>query len=249
MNMGTVFTSYRSTDRAFVIKLVTELKNAGHDVWFDQWSLTGKTSFFWNEIQSGIDSCSHFLFVISPDSLDPYSGALKELYYALSLRPNPVIILAVAEARPVEFSAFPLVISPNLYQVHDFANHPYDSMLQRILEALEPALSTANPLPTAVPKAIFTEMEFGELGDLIARSGRVDGDEARRGLCNTLGIYPRQVAINGTDIDFAVNFTAYLYRTGNFTALRKICDLIGKVLYGDFKDQLNNLRTLINNLN
>jgi hypothetical protein len=245
--MGTTLVSYSSKDRAFVSKLATDFKNAGHDIWLDIWNITGQTSFFWDEIQAAIDSCSHFVFVISPDSLDPYSDSLKELYYALSLKPTPVIILVICEACPINYSTLPMVISPNRYQIHDFTKTPYDIMLQQVLIALEPALSTPNNIVN-IRKSIFTELDFEGLGDLIKRSGRANGAPARTALCNSIGIDPGEVDVNGNDIDFSINFVAFIYRTGNFSALGRICDLLQPLLHGSLKMQLEMLCVKIRNL-
>lgn len=247
--MGTVLISYSSKDRVFALRLATDLTNIGHNLWIDIWNLTGQTPFFWDEIQNAIHTCSYFLFIISPDSLDPYSGALKELYYALSLKPSPIITLTVAENRPVSYSILPLVISPNYYQIYDFTKQTYDDMFKRLSSALHPALTTINPVRGTLFKAIFTEGDFEELADLLKRSGRVSGNPARTALCNSLGIDPGEIDITGNDRDFSINFIAYIYRSGNLTALDTLCKSLISLLHGILKLKLEKLHDKINNLN
>ena len=115
--MSNVFISYSSTDRPFVLQLAEDLQRAGHSVWLDQWKITGRHPY-WDEIQLGLEYCSHFIFVISPEAIDKESGARRELYHIGSLKPIPVIIPVMARETP--YSKLPMLISPCQYQIHDF---------------------------------------------------------------------------------------------------------------------------------
>src|SRR5258707_2868273 len=70
-----VLVSYSSKDRDFVVRLAEDLQKAGHDVWLDTWKITGRKPY-WSEIQEGIESCSHFIFAVSPDSISEDGGAI-----------------------------------------------------------------------------------------------------------------------------------------------------------------------------
>src|SRR5438128_11658425 len=117
--MDYVFISYSSEDRPFVIQLAESLQAKGQEVWLDQWKVTGRQPY-WDEIQTGIEGCSHFIFVISPDSIARDSGARKELYHAANLKPAPVIVPVMARETPRQ--SLPIVISPGELQIHDFVD-------------------------------------------------------------------------------------------------------------------------------
>src|SRR5690242_7940857 len=113
--MTLLFVSYSSKDRPFALRLAESLRKSGYDVWIDRWNITGREPY-WDEIQHGIESATHFLFVISPESIASDSGARRELYHAGGLKPTPVIIPILVKATP--FEDFPILISPGQYQIH-----------------------------------------------------------------------------------------------------------------------------------
>ncbi len=130
--MSTVFISYSSIDRIIAARLATDLQAAGHEVWFDQWNITGRDPY-WNEIQGGIESATHFVFLISPEAIASDGGAIRELYHASGLKPVPVTVPVLVRATP---GKWPILISPGMYQYHDLVNHSYDEMLPRIKNAV-----------------------------------------------------------------------------------------------------------------
>jgi hypothetical protein len=150
-HMATVFISYRSLDRNFAIHLAQSLKEAGHEVWIDQWRITGRDPY-WYEIQNGIQSCSHFIFVITPDSIsrEGNNGALKELFHAVGLQQPPILVPVVG--KETAYNQLPIVITPGMYQIHDFVRRSYDEALHSVLTALEskttiPAVSAVRQSP------------------------------------------------------------------------------------------------------
>jgi len=147
--MGSVFISYRSTDRAFVLHLAEALKQNGQDVWLDQWRITGRDPY-WDEIQHGIETSRYFIFVISPDSVSKATnnGARKELYHAAGLPNGPIIVPVIARETP--YTDLPIVITPGMYQIHDFVHVPFDRELLNVLTVLN-ADSTAK---TAISKKL-----------------------------------------------------------------------------------------------
>jgi hypothetical protein len=130
---NTVFISYSSKDRGFVLQLADHLGKCGYEVWLDINRVTGRKPY-WNEIQEGVENSSYFVFVISPDSIAEDSGALTELYHAAGLKPTPRIIPILA--RMVEFKGLPILISPGRYQIHDFTKYEFDEVLSKVLAAL-----------------------------------------------------------------------------------------------------------------
>lgn len=66
--MAQVFISYSRKDLSFVEQLVTDLKNAGLDVWYDISSLGGGSR--WRvELETAIRNCQFVIVVLSPDSI------------------------------------------------------------------------------------------------------------------------------------------------------------------------------------
>src|SRR5258708_16067666 len=130
--MSTVFISYSSIDRIIAARLDTDLQAAGHEVWFDQWNITGRDPY-WNEIQGGIESATHFVFLISPEAIASDGGAIRELYHASGLKPVPVTVPVLVRTTP---GKWPILVSPGMYQYHDLVNHTYDEMLPRIKNAI-----------------------------------------------------------------------------------------------------------------
>lgn len=150
--MSRVFISYSSKDRDFAVRLATDLRAAGHDVWLDRWRITGREAY-WDEIQTGLEAAEYFIFCVSPDSLARASGARKELFHADSVEPGPVIIPCMI--RSVPYDDFPIVISPGEYQIHDFVNQNYDVALGQVLVALskDPAAAVTGPTTKIQPGA------------------------------------------------------------------------------------------------
>ncbi len=147
--MSRVFVSYSSKDRDFVVRLAEDLQKAGHDVWLDTWKITGRKPY-WSEIQEGIESCSHFIFAISPDSISEDGGAIIELYHAAGLEVGHRPVVVPVMIRAVDYNDLPILISPGRLQIHDFVKYPYDEMLPHVLEALSP---DAKPFVPALAEA------------------------------------------------------------------------------------------------
>ncbi len=142
--MANVFISYSSSDRPFALQLANDLQQAGHSVWIDQWRITGRTEY-WDEIQAGIEFSTHFVFVISPESIDRASGARRELYHAANLKPIPVIVPIMV--RETLLKQLPMLISPGMYQIHNFVHKPYQAALSDVKGALLQGASVS-PAPT-----------------------------------------------------------------------------------------------------
>lgn len=131
--MGHLFISYSSKDRVLSARIAESLRRSGYEVWLDRWKITGREPY-WDEIQDGIENCTHFLFMISPDSITPNSGARKELYHAGGLKDPPTFIPVML--RRVDFEKLPILISPGAYQIHDFASQPFDVALEQVITAI-----------------------------------------------------------------------------------------------------------------
>ncbi|MBD2463184.1 TIR domain-containing protein [Oscillatoria sp. FACHB-1407] len=86
-----VFISYSRADSDFARKLNDALQNQGKKTWFDQENIASGTDFQ-KEIFAGIEISNHFLFVISPSSVNsPY--CVEEVEYARKLNKRIVTVL------------------------------------------------------------------------------------------------------------------------------------------------------------
>ena len=132
--MRLAFISYSSTDREFVTKFAEALKQAHCEVWFDRWNITGREPY-WDEIQAGVEGCSHFVFVISPDSISSTSGARKELYHASGLKSPPTIIPIMGRETHFRQAAYPDLAGriPDPRLVHQ----PFNVTFQQVLNAIQ----------------------------------------------------------------------------------------------------------------
>ena len=77
----TTFISYAREDAAFALKLAADLRKAGANIWIDRFDIpVGKN---WpRAVQEALDSCSHFLIILSPTSVGS-DNVLAELNFAL----------------------------------------------------------------------------------------------------------------------------------------------------------------------
>ncbi|MCI0712779.1 MAG: toll/interleukin-1 receptor domain-containing protein [Chloroflexi bacterium] len=136
-----VFVSYSSTDRKFVTRLATDLKERGLDVWLDIWNITGRDPY-WQEIEQAIEESTHVLFVISPDSIEEGCAARDELGHAKHHKKKIVVVMA----RSVDYDHLPIEITPGRDQIHDFTTQPYDDALRSTAKALYGSHEVLTPL-------------------------------------------------------------------------------------------------------
>ncbi|MBD2328184.1 TIR domain-containing protein [Alkalinema sp. FACHB-956] len=86
-----VFISYSRTDSDFARQLNDALQIQGKTTWFDQESIASGSDFQ-REIHRGIESADHFLFIVSPSSINsPYCA--DEVEYAAKLNKRIITVL------------------------------------------------------------------------------------------------------------------------------------------------------------
>jgi len=126
-----VFISYSRVNSNFVIKLNNELESQGKTTWFDQHTIAPGTNFQ-EEIHRGIELSDHFLFVLSPSSINsPYCA--DEVEYAQKLNKRIVTVLY----EPIEAANLHPVLAPvqwidfNRYNRDFYANF---GELMRVLD-------------------------------------------------------------------------------------------------------------------
>ncbi len=127
-----VFVSYSRKDSDFARKLNEILQIQGKTTWFDQESIAAGTADFQQEIYRGIESSSHFLFVISPNAVNsPYCN--DEVGYAVRLNKRIITVL--------HQDVDPGILPPGLANVQwiDFNHHDqdFDANFRKLLRALD----------------------------------------------------------------------------------------------------------------
>lgn len=134
-----VFVSYSREDRAHVDRIVADLTNLGHDVWFDQ-QLLGGTDW-WAEILRRIEGAHVFLFALSPTSVASMA-CLTELQYANDTR-RRLLPVMVRWTSPVALPA-----SLAHAQFVDYANVGWTGLSAALVKMPPPP-----PLPDPLPPA------------------------------------------------------------------------------------------------
>ena len=87
-----VFVSYSRADSDFARQLNDALQVQGKTTWFDQESIVAGAANFKEEIFNGIESADHFLFIISPRSIQsPYCA--EEVEHAQGLNKRMLTVL------------------------------------------------------------------------------------------------------------------------------------------------------------
>lgn len=132
-----IFFSYARVDSATAIRLATDLKNAGADVWLDQLDITAGS--IWDlEIEKALGECDCVLFIASKASVIS-NNALNEVYYALEERKRVL---------PVKIDDCKIPFRIQRLHYIDLATN-YDSQFKHLLQALKlKAKQTAAPAET-----------------------------------------------------------------------------------------------------
>ncbi len=127
-----VFISYSRKDSEFARKLNDALQLQGKTTWFDQESIAAGSADFQQEIERGIESSDHFLFVISPASIEsPYCAG--EVDYAVGLNKRIITVLY----QPMQANHLPAGLA-NVQWI-DFTGHEddFDASFCPLLRTLE----------------------------------------------------------------------------------------------------------------
>lgn len=124
-----VFISYSSEDKQFATWLSVDLKNAGYDIWLDEWKIAVGESIP-QSIQIGIDKCHFMIVVLSKESVKSnWVEREWQVKYWDEVKSGKIIVLpALIEKCPV----------PSLLRIKKYANFvdDYSIGLDQILMAL-----------------------------------------------------------------------------------------------------------------
>lgn len=212
-----IFVSYRSTDRAAVSQLVTDLADMGHEVWYDQELEGGQ--LWWQNILDNIHAADLLLFALTPRSLESYPCQL-EYNYANSLRRH---IIPVMLAEGVTYSLIPAVLQER--QIVNYVKRDIEAykMLATAIRRLPPTPPLPDPLPEAPPVPISPlaaarehvtkpslsyEEQVALLHQLKSYLGHEEYDSAARGVLERLSQHPTLFASVLRDIEIALKTPA-----------------------------------------
>ncbi|MBL8145718.1 MAG: toll/interleukin-1 receptor domain-containing protein [Anaerolineae bacterium] len=208
-----VFVSYRSTDRAAVSQLVTDLGDMGHEVWYDQELEGGQ--LWWQNILDNIRGAELLIFALTPRSLESYPCQL-EYNYANALRRH---IIPVMLAEGITYSLIPAVLQER--QIVTYVKRDVNTFiaLNNAIRRLPPAPPLPEPLPEApsVPisplaaareqvthPALSYEEQVALLYQLKGYLGHEEYDSAARGVLERLSQHPTLYASILRDIELAL---------------------------------------------
>ncbi|MBW4471860.1 MAG: TIR domain-containing protein [Stenomitos rutilans HA7619-LM2] len=126
-----VFVSYSRVDTDFARRLNNALQRQGKTTWFDQQAIAAGTDFQ-QEIYRGIETCNHFLFIISPDAIQsPYCAG--EVEYAQKLNKRIVTVVY----RPVEATMLPPGLAAVQWIDFNRYNHDFYANFSELLRVLD----------------------------------------------------------------------------------------------------------------
>ncbi len=139
--MTSVFISYSSRDRDDVEGLVSALRRADDEVWFDD--ELGGGDVWWQKILERIRDCEAFVFALSHNSLES-KPCLTELRYAQALQ-KPVLPVQIGPVESMRVSPLAAV------EAIDFRNPTLDTGI-RLVTAVQRARERCGPLPDPLPE-------------------------------------------------------------------------------------------------
>jgi TIR domain len=98
-----IFLSYAGEQRAMAEPLALALEADGHEVFFDRQDLPAGASYH-DRIRQAVDDADRYIFLVSPQSVEPGSYALTELSLAQARWPRPAgrVLPVMAAATPFE---------------------------------------------------------------------------------------------------------------------------------------------------
>jgi hypothetical protein len=90
--MANIFLSHRKPDASLAERLANELRDAGHEVWFDEWEINIGDSIV-ERIEQGLDGMSYLVLCYSASEMSPWVNREWMSTLARQLSGYPVKIL------------------------------------------------------------------------------------------------------------------------------------------------------------
>lgn len=130
------FISYSRANSDFAVRLASDLKSAGFDVWLDQLDIP--TGARWDdEIEKALEKSNIFLIILSPESIES-QNVKDEVGYAIDSGKYILPVLTMPCKVPLRLRRFQFV---------DFSNQPYEESLAETKQLLS---SSRKPAATDV---------------------------------------------------------------------------------------------------
>jgi len=143
-----IFISYRSTNRRAVEELVSDLKDVGHEVWYDR-ELEGGQKW-WDNVLANIQRCDLLVFALTPQSIESYPCRL-EYTYANALKKH---IIPIALTDGMDFTLLPPVLQERQILTYVTGDKAEYKELTQALRTLPPVPPLPDPLPEPPPAPI-----------------------------------------------------------------------------------------------
>ncbi len=109
-----IFLSYASEHREIAERICLKLINAGHDVFFDRHDLQPGHSFDL-KIKDEVERCDLFVFLLTPESIEPGSYALTEVDLAQRKWLNPEGRVLVVDLGMLQGQTVPPYLRANIH--------------------------------------------------------------------------------------------------------------------------------------
>jgi len=113
--MAEIFISYSNNDKAKVKRLVSELKQKGAKIWFDDEQILPGDDLI-QKMSEGIDQCRYYLICLSPsfDEKPPTSWVKREFKMAM-IKENKQGKRSIIPIRLIKGGSIPLEIGDRAY--------------------------------------------------------------------------------------------------------------------------------------
>ena len=141
------FFSYARKDKEFVLKLTTELRAVGVNLWLDQLDILGGQR--WDSaIEEALKTCEGMIAVLSPEALAS-NNMMDEVSYALE-KGKPVV--------PILYRSCDIPFRLRRIQYIDFTAS-YETGFSQLLRALHVEHSSSAPTPTTPESPIVQHVQ------------------------------------------------------------------------------------------
>jgi len=107
MEHGRTFLSYSRANSNFVVRLVKDLKAAGHDIWLDQFDIAPGARWD-DELERALETCETFMVILTPASMAS-ENVKDEIGYAIDARKRILPVLLENATLPLRLRRFQYV--------------------------------------------------------------------------------------------------------------------------------------------
>lgn len=137
--MARVFLSHSSKDKAFVRRLAQDLRDLGHQPWFDEWEIRVGACIV-TEVQKGLAEAHYVVLVLTPEAVASgwVDGEWKNAYWS-EISNRRVLVLPIL----LRSCELPPLLRNKMYA--DFTGR-YELGLARLTQAIDPGIENSQQL-------------------------------------------------------------------------------------------------------